>query len=350
MTAQFILNKKRLTDQAVDLSSIAPVIAVVKNDAYNHGLKDAFESFYAGGIRSFATTSLKEAVRLRSFNQEIMILLLDPSTDFETLKKYSITLTIPSLSFYHKHKEDLKGLTLQLVFKNKLNRLGFNGSSEMKAVLEESSLTINGLWTHFAFAYDGDSDRYTHEVNAWKHVLQELKDYLPSLPYIHAQNSASFYRDGLMPGHTHIRVGALLYGTRPIDQPHAHIHSRQAVRVDASVVEVTRVKAGDSAGYSAAFKATKDTCLAICSIGYGNGLLKERAHFPVAINGNLYPIRVLMMSHLLVEVDETVSIGDHVILYDDSLSFESFTRQGIGAFSEQMAAFNRDTFSYQVID
>lgn len=350
MTAQFTLNKKRLTEQALDLSSIAPVIAVVKNDAYNHGLKDAFESFYAGGIRSFATTSLQEAVALRSFDQDIMILLLDPSTDFETLKEHRITLTVPSLSFYHKHKRELNGLTLQLVFKNKLNRLGFHHSSEMKEVLEDASLTVNGLWTHFAFAYDKSSVQYTSEVTHWAQMLHELEAYLPTLSYIHAQNSASFYRDSLMPGHTHTRVGAFLYGTRPLDTPHKHLVARQAVTIEASVIELTEVKAGDSAGYSAAFKATTDTRLAICSIGYGNGLLKERVNFPVVINHQPYPIRVLMMSHLLVEVDEKVSIGDRVTLYDDSLTFESFTRQGIGAFSEQMAAFNRDTFSVRVIE
>ncbi len=345
MTATLIRNQKRLAEQAESIQSQVQTIAIVKNDAYNFGLKDTFDAFYHAGIRAFATTNLKEAKRLRSFDSTVEVLLLDPCTAFEELKANSITLSLPSFEFYTKYKEQLAGLSVQLVFRNDLNRLGFADGSDMLTVLADKKLNVNGIWTHFAYADDFESDRYQHEVANWREVLNTVKDYLPSLTYIHAQNSASYLREGLHKNHTHIRGGVILYGTRPYYMGLDQSIARQTVEVSANVIEITDVPAGQNAGYSAAFSAEKQTRLAVIDIGYGNGLILSRKNYPVLINQQSYPIQVMMMSHLLVEVDETVSVGDKVMIYSDQLRFDWFTENGAGSFSQQMAAFNKETFT-----
>lgn len=349
MTATFIRNHRRLREQAASIQSEVNTIAIVKNDAYNFGLYDTFQAFHAAGIRAFATTNLKEAKQLRSYDADITVLLLDPCTAFEELKEHQITLSLPSYDFYEKYREFLSGLSVQLVFRNDLNRLGFTDSTDMVTVLNDATLDVNGLWTHFAYADDFETNRHEQEVNNWLSVLEDLKNYLPDLSYIHAQNSASFLNNGLMENHTHIRGGVILYGTRPYVKDLPSSIARQTVEVTANVIELTDIKAGASAGYSAAFTAEKDTRLAVCDIGYGNGLILSRKNFPVAINKQRYPIRVMMMSHMLVEVDQTVSIGDTVTLYSDDLRFDDFTEQGIGSFSQQMAAFNKESFTRKEI-
>ncbi|GAB2491859.1 alanine racemase [Alkalibacterium psychrotolerans] len=345
MTATFIRNHRRLTEQALSIQEKVDTIAIVKNDAYNFGLYETYTAFHKAGIRSFATTNLKEAKQLRSYDSDIMVLLLDPNTAFEELKEHQITLSLPSYSFYEQYKEELKGLQVQLVFRNDLNRLGFTDSSRMAAVLDDPSIEVNGLWTHFAYADDFETNRHEKEITNWLKVLDDLEPYLSGLTYIHAQNSASYMTNGLMDKHTHIRGGVVLYGTRPYVGNLDSDLARQTVEVTANVIELTDIKAGQSAGYSAAFTAEKDTRLAVCDIGYGNGLILARKQFPVIINDQHYPIRVMMMSHLLVEVDQSVSIGDTVSLYNDQLRFDEFTEKGIGSFSQQMAAFNRETFT-----
>lgn len=350
MTAVITKNQKLLSKQAESIQSKVPTIAVVKNDAYNFGLKETYEAFYKAGIRSFTTTNLKEAIELRQLDGTITVLLLDPSLAFDELREYQITATIPSLDYYRKYRADLEGIPVHLVFKNDLNRLGFTSSSDMQAVLDDSKINVTGLWTHFGYADDFESAHYVHEVENWNRVLDDLNDYLPKLSCIHAQNSASYARDGLHDRHTHIRCGVFLYGTRPyyhgIDQKNA----RQTVEVSANVIELSDVQKGENAGYSAAFTASEDTRLAVCDIGYGNGLMPGRKAFPVIINGKEWPIRVMMMSHLLVEVDETVSVGDEVVLYNgETLRFDWFTEQGLGSFSQQMAALNVRTFTERFI-
>lgn len=345
MTATFIRNHIRLTEQAMSIQSKVDTIAIVKNDAYNFGLYETYTAFHKAGIRAFATTNLKEAKQLRDYDPDIMVLLLDPCIEFEEMRDHEITLSLPSYSFYKRYKDELEDLSVQLVFRNDLNRLGFTDASHMAEVLDDSSINVNGLWTHFAYADDFETNRHEKEINNWLNVLDDLKAYLPRLPYIHAQNSASFITNGLMDNHTHIRGGVILYGTRPYLGNLDPALARQTVEVTANVIELTDIKAGESAGYSAAFTAETDTRLAVCDIGYGNGLILARKNFPVLINGHHYPIRVMMMSHLLVEVDKSVSIGDTVSLYNDELRFDDFTEKGIGSFSQQMAAFNRETFT-----
>lgn len=350
MTARLTLYTDRLTRQARRFQSQADTIAVVKNDGYNHGLKTVYEAFYRGGIRAFATTSLAEAVQLRKWDSEIFILLLDPNADLKTIRAYDITLTVSSFSFYEKNKEELKSISIQLVYRNDLNRLGFTQTDEMKEILDDPKMNVNGLWTHFASADDFGIDRYEKEVRNWQIVLEDLKEYIPGMTYIHAQNSASFLRDDLLPYHTHIRAGVILYGTRPYFDGLEDAVAEQAVSIQASVIELTKVSAGQSIGYSADYQTDKAITIAVCDIGYGNGLLKGRKAFPVKINQKTYPIRVMMMSHVLVEVDSDVEIGDPVTFYDDNLRFDWFTKHGIGAFSQQMSSLNKQTFDVTLIE
>ncbi|WP_225744047.1 alanine racemase [Marinilactibacillus sp. Marseille-P9653] len=343
MTAILTFNQQRLFEQARSLQEKQDVIVVVKNNAYNFGMERAYRAFYKAGIRSYATTNLEEAVWLRKQDDQTTVLLLDPSTEFDILREHDISLTLPNLAFYHQYKEHLEGIKIHLVFKNLLNRFGFDTADEMKTVFDEQLLTITGIWTHFAFADELLDNRYEIEKENWSNVLTVLEPYLDTLTFIHAQNSASYLRDGLFDQHTHIRAGVIAYGTRPYyDLPESL--AMQTIEVSATVKDVVSVPKGQSAGYSAAFVAAEDTTLAICDIGYGNGILRTRSKHKVMINQKTFPIAVLMMSHLMVKVDTSVSIGDRVYLYNDTLRLDYFTHKGVGAFSEQMASLNHQTF------
>lgn len=349
MTAVLTLNQKRLYEQAKSIQDKDKLIVVVKNDAYNFGMDLAFDAFYAAGVRGFATTNLKEAIELRKKSNQIMILLLDPSTEFDLIRQHNITLTVPNLSFYTQYRNELEGIQIQLVFKNLLNRFGFEKASEMITVLDDNHMTVTGIWTHFAFADELSDLRYDQEKANWVQILDSLSSFVENLTYIHAQNSASYIRDGLLDQHTHLRAGVFAYGTRPYIEGLDTGCAKQTIKVSATVKDIIQISKGQSAGYSAAFVAKKDTTLAICDIGYGNGILRSRAKHEVMINGHFYPIAVMMMSHLLIEVDDGVKTGDKVYIYNDYLRLDDFAAKGVGAFSEQMAGLNHQTFDIQII-
>ena len=112
---------------------------------------------------------------------------------------------------------------------------------------------------------------------------------------IHAQNSASYYREqGVLPNHTHARIGIALYGSRPYSTINES-DIQQSLTVKGNVIQVREVNAGEFCGYSFAFEATKNnTKLAVVDVGYGDGILKARAQHEALINHKRYPIRALM--------------------------------------------------------
>ncbi|AQQ53090.1 alanine racemase [Planococcus lenghuensis] len=348
MTATLTINQTNLYDQARQLQGQTDVLAVVKNNAYNVGLDLAFRTFYKAGIRAFATTSLKEAVELRQLDDHIAIFLMNPSTDFDKLRENRIAMTLPSLPFFREHEQDLQGIDVHLEYKNLLRRSGFDRADEMFEVLEAGTVNVTGVWTHFAFADEIGSAEYEKEKQDWLDLLESIRAEARGLRFIHAQNSASFVRDGLFPGHTHARLGILLYGSRPYSGLPESL-APAVVSVSANIIQTIRLKAGESSGYSSAFRAEKDCVVAIADIGYGDGVLRTRAKHEVLINGRRYPIGALMMSHLLVVVDEDVQPGDTVYLYNDVLRVDHYTFLGVGANSEQMSALNHNSLTKEIL-
>lgn len=347
MPARWTLNKDIFRQNAKSVLDKSPVFAVVKNNAYNFGLEFSVKEFSKIGIHHFATTSLEEAIKIRKLNQNAIIFLMNPYTEFDVLKAYNIQMTLPSIDFLKRYKKHLNGITLHLEYEGLLNRSGLKELAEFIDVLENyPDLDIKGLWTHFGYADELDCDEYETERNDWLFIVEHLLKLNYSFEYIHAQNSASLYReDKLLPHHTHSRIGIALYGSKP----YASLDNTQIIQsltVTANVLQIRTLQKGEHSGYSFTFKAKRDnTKIAVVDIGYGDGILKTRAEYHCKINHTNYPIKGLMMSHLLVEVDDQVEEGDEVTLYSnqDDLRIGYFTALGVGANSEQLSALNHDS-------
>ncbi|SCT06622.1 alanine racemase [Staphylococcus caeli] len=340
-TAMFCENAKRVKQDN-------NIMAVVKNHAYHYGLEFAIEQFSKIGIDTFSTTSLKEAMCIRKLAPNATIFLMNAVYDFDLLREYRIQMTLPSLSFYYEHFNDLYDIAIHLEFENLLHRSGLKSIDEIKEVLQHHrqnqqsrKMHITGLWTHFGYADEFDVPDYQIERDAWIEIVDTLIADGYTFDMIHAQNSASYFRENsVLKHHTHARVGIALYGSRPY-QSITEESIQQSLTVKGNVIQVREVNKGDYCGYSFAFEVIKDhTKLAVVDIGYGDGILKSRAKHEALINGKRYPIRALMMSHMFVEVDDGIHARDEVILYNKDIRVDEFTFKGVGANSEQLSAMN----------
>ena len=79
-------------------------------------------------------------------------------------------MTLPSLAYYYKYKNDLSGIKVHLEFENLLHRSGFRTLEEIREVLNdhhinsnEDKMIISGLWTHFGYADEFDVPEYSIE-------------------------------------------------------------------------------------------------------------------------------------------------------------------------------------------
>ena len=351
MTAVWFVDTQRFYNNVLKVIQNNQIMAVVKNNAYHYGLEFAVQQFLEAGINTFSTTSLREAVRIRQLAPNATIFLMNAVYEFDKVRDYQIQMTLPSLNFYYEHIKDLQGIQVHLEFENLLHRSGLKNIDEIKEVLHhhmkdesKDKMRITGLWTHFGYADEFGVSEYHEERKAWLEIVDALLDEGYHFEMIHAQNSASYYREnGVFDNHTHARVGIALYGSRPYQTIDVN-EIEQSLTVKGNVIQVREVNEGDYCGYSFAFEATHNhTKLAVVDIGYGDGILKSRAKHEALINGKRYPIRALMMSHMFVEVDNNVHAQDEVILYNNDIRVDEFTFKGVGANSEQLSAMNHDS-------
>lgn len=351
MSAKWIIDKKLFVENVKLVIKNTNTMAVVKNNAYNFGLQFAVEAFLEAGIRSFATTNLNEAIQIRTISDDATIFLMNRTTEFELVKLHNIHITLPSIDYYKMYKNQLIGINVHLEYENLLHRSGLTSLNELQYIitdqLKNKTMNITGLWTHFAYADEFEVDEYEKEKASWLEIVECLsKNY--TFDFIHAQNSASYVRDGLFSNHTHSRLGIILYGARPYANLPTSI-TTQSLTVCSEVIQVRTLKANESAGYSFSYTANKDTRLAVIDIGYGDGVLRTRAKYDCLINNQRYNIKSIMMSHMFVEVDQTVKTGDPFILYNNDMRIDEYTFKGVGANSEQLSALNHQTLIKEIL-
>ncbi|ARJ51826.1 alanine racemase [Staphylococcus lutrae] len=358
MTALWQVDRTQFLNNVKQVVQEQPIMAVVKNNAYNYGLEFAVQMFHQAGIDTFSTTSLEEAIQIRQWLPEATIFLMNPTVHFDLLRDNDIHMTLPSLAFYYTHQEALAGVKVHLEFENLLHRSGFKNLSELKEVLRVHQqytgrkMIITGLWTHFGYADEFDVTMYETERSAWLDIVEALVNQEGyHFDLVHAQNSASYYREGqrVLAQHSHARIGIALYGSRPYSSLSPDCIT-QALTVKAHVIQVREVQQGDHCGYSFAYTAEQPhTRLAVVDIGYGDGILRTRAAHDVLIGEKHYPIRALMMSHMFVEVDEDVHAGDIVLIYHSNMRVDDYTFKGVGANSEQLSALNLNSLIKEYI-
>ncbi len=354
MSGIITIDRKQLVLQAVRIRDGIPTIAVVKNNAYNFGLELAVGAFLEAGITAFATTSLKEAEAIRGMTDDSMIFLLNPTMEFDSVKKLNLSITLPSFTYYEKYHEELAGIDVHIEYAGLFNRSGFDNFEEVESVLQHQSgkdignrFNIQGLWCHFGYADEFDGNYETERKN-WLDFLSAF-DRLDIHPeYVHSQNTASFVRDSLLPGHTHTRLGIGLYGSKPYSGLNDEMFV-QPFEFYSTVVQIRDMDENMPMGYGGSFVAGRKTKVAIVDIGYGDGVLRKRAEHDCLINGRRYPIVSLMMSHMIVEVDEAVSTGDTVYIYHPDMRLDEYTFKGVGANSEQLATLNYNTLTKEIV-
>lgn len=328
------------------------LIAVVKNNAYNFGLERAVETFYKAGVRVFATTSLKECIKMRDLYEDITIISLNPAKEFDLLRKYRISTAIANLDFVKNNLEDMKGISWQLEWAGSMRRSGCRSKEEMLEILSlarDNNIDIEGVWTHFSWADEFDQDKtYEREREIWLDALAVAKR-VHKFKFIHAQNSASFARDGLLEGHSHVRLGIYLYGCLPYRECPKKID--HAISLSARVLSIIHLDPGQSIGYCSSFVAKEPTDLAVINMGYGDGLLRSRIKgHDLEINKRRYPLVSLMMSHSVAIIDEAVTLGDEVYFYGHDIPVHEYTFKGVASNSEQISMLNHMSLDVDYIE
>ena len=301
------------------------LIAVIKANAYGHGARQVAE-ILESKIDAFAVARLDEALALRESGIKKRILVLQGFTQAEELavfQQQQLDAVVHSeYQIELLEKSQLSGrLSVWLKIDTGMNRLGVQ-PSQFKPLLMRlracASVADNiKFMTHFANADDRKDAKTKRQETCFLATIKEE---------IGARSVANSAAIIAWPT-AHLdwnRAGLMLYGASPmLGESADSLGLKPVMTFSARVIDIKRVKAGESVGYGSGWVAPKDMQLAVISAGYGDGYPRHaKAGTSVLVNNQLAKL-VGRVSMDMLTVDLTgcsqVVVGDKVILWGGGL-------------------------------
>ena len=259
----------------------AQILAVVKADAYGHGLIPVAKCAVDAGATWLGVALLEEAISLREAGIKVPIIswLTPPSSDFKQAIELDIDLAIPSL----KHLEVIvaagkalgKKPRVHIEVDTGMTRGGLLGEwPEFLIAAKGADIEVVGFWSHFARADEPDEIANQSQMLEFESKLAQLIATGITPKYIHLANSAAT----LTNPNSHkniVRLGIAMYGLSPDVNTlgsSQNLELEPAMTLKAEIHLVKRVPAGSPVGYGGTQTTLRDTKLAIITIGYADGI------------------------------------------------------------------------------
>lgn len=309
------------------------IIPVIKANAY--GTCDYFiaKVLEESGIDIVAVSSLDEALKLRSHNISIDILILGyvNKKDLALIKKYHLSIITISENYIYSLKGELKDLKFHIKIDSGMHRLGIspNNAKEIYDYLNLHGAKVEGLMTHYACS-DNPDDFFTNkQYQTFKEAFNAIGT---NLKYIHTSNTdASIkFQDGIS---SHIRVGIGLWG-----YSNTKSELKPALSLYSEVIESKKIEKGEGVGYGLKYTSDGNKYISVLPIGYADGLIRKNSGGKVYIKNEIATIvGNICMDQCFIEsqnkYDEHTKVeifGKHIKLEDmakrlDTIPYEIIT-------------------------
>jgi alanine racemase len=297
-------------------------MAMIKADAYGHGLLPVARALNAAD--GFAVARLQEALALREAGIEQRILLLATlldHADLATCSQQSIDVTAHDKASVDSIDAVACKMPLRVWLKldSGMHRVGLDPAAFIEADRTLSSrpgvLELTHM-THFSSA----DDMATGVMDQQLACFSACHSANPKAKVSLANSAALITRPD-----THadwVRPGIMLYGSNPVRASH-DVRLRAAMTLHARVIAIRDIGAGESVGYNSRWTSARPSRIATIGIGYGDGYPRQVGNgTPVLLDGCMAPLvgRVSMDS-LTVDVTdcERVAVGDEATLWGPEL-------------------------------
>ena len=300
----------------VDLAAIerncarlpSPLCAVVKADAYGHGVGQVARAARRGGASWLAVATADEARELRDEGADGPILVMGALTADELRTAGEAEADIVAWT-------DEVAQSARRVHVKLDTGMGRLGTKDRETALRLAGRpNVVGLMTHFATADERGDELFGAQLQAFRGFVQDVgRDDIVA----HAANSAAALRDP----ESHfdmVRCGIAVYGMDPFQQDPDEHGLEPALTLRSWVAAVRRFEPGDSAGYGRRWSAPEPTWVATVPLGYGDGWRRALTNdCDVLIGGRRHPlVGTVSMDNVTVALgpDTDVRVGDEVVL------------------------------------
>jgi alanine racemase len=330
------------------LSPEAKLLAVVKADAYGHGLVPAARTLATAGAEYLGVASLEEGLSLREAGLELPILLLMGIVPPESRAAVAAGLEVV---LYRKDVAQAleeaggslgKKARVHLKVDTGMGRLGLNPPEVLpflEGVKNFSHLEVLGLISHLATADEADKTYTRKQLQEFLTLLSTARGQGWELPLSHIANSAALVE--VPEAHFGmVRPGISLYGSPPAPGRSWGVDLKPVMSFATQVLQLKRLPPGSSISYGRTYITTDWCNLAVLPVGYCNGyprLLSNRGE--VLLKGHRAPIRGRVCMNLtMVEVSDIpeVAEGESVTLLGAD-GGERLTADDLAAWAETIS-------------
>jgi len=312
------------------------VCAILKGDAYGHGISIVAPALQAAGVEFAGVATLQEAVDLRKADwlQPILVLgnplaVADPREKRERVRaivKYRPTMTIgdrDSVAALAKIDIDAP-IDVHVKVDTGMGRMGClpeDLPALLTAVRAARSLRLTGIYSHFATADLANDELTRRQLATFNSLLEKVANLLPNGVIRHMANSAAAI--SLPEAHFDmIRPGLALYGYSPVEHTADRIDLKPVLRLVSHLAMVKELPVGHCVGYSRTFTTTRHTRIGIVPIGYCDGYVRALSNAAVVSTpvGDAPVIGRVSMDYIAVDLTdlEPLQAGHEVTLISDN--------------------------------
>ncbi|SDS80560.1 alanine racemase [Paraoerskovia marina] len=270
-----------------DYAPTAQVMAVVKADAYGHGLVPSAQAAIAGGARWLGVAQVPEAIALRAAvpasAARVLTWLYAPGAPLAAALEADVDLSVHAgwalAEVVAAARETGRVARVHLKVDTGLGRNGLT-PTDLEALLpdalraqSEGAVELVGVWSHFAFADEPDHPTVLAQAEVFDEVVGRVEAAGAHLEVRHLANSAATLTAPRM-HYDLVRPGLAVYGLTPVPQlgPAADHGLTPAMTVEAELANVKRIAAGHGVSYGHRYRTTRDTVLGVVPLGYSDGV------------------------------------------------------------------------------
>ena len=303
--------------------SEAALCAVVKSNAYGHGLLEVGTTLAADGADWLAVATVQEGMSLRAAGVACPILILRyiDERQVNTLVHGDLTPVVYDQSQIAglARSGSSRPLNIHLNIDTGMGRMGvrpYELGAFLRQLASAPNLHLDGVMTHFANADLVDSRSNAQQMDSFASALHELAAQGHEPRWVHASNSAASLTAPAAYFNM-VRPGLALYGINPL-QSGEQYELRPAMRWTTNAIQVRTISEGTSVSYGWLWTAARASTIATLPVGYADGYSRAMTgQAQVLVRGKRVPvIGAICMDFCMIDVSdiEDFTVSDEVVL------------------------------------
>ena len=289
----------------------AKVMAVVKANAYGHGMLQVAKALESAGVDALGVADVQEAISLRmsGIKSRIVCWLILPA-DLELAADHDIEVGISTFEQLAAVTENNK---IHIKLDTGLGRNGFAEADLDRLVSELSGREVIGIFSHLSNTSETEDrvqkDKFDQAVDKIRRAGVAFSER-----HLAASAASISYPDF---HYEMVRCGIAIYGLTPFEDRELPLALQPAMRVVAKLINVKKVSVGQGVSYGYRYVTDKPTTLGLVPFGYGEGMPRISVGHNVLIAGKLYPVvgRVAMDQFVVDLAGDEPAIGEDVVIF-----------------------------------